>query len=108
MDRSQFAQESSKPQVQDDANVFFRHLIGFNLVKRNENLLVQPQSALDGLRLPLLMAMHVTFRAPDQVALYLFSPDGWVMENFNSEPVSVTLNGQSLNIPARGWLCHWN
>ena len=73
-----------------------------------ENLLVQPQSALDGLRLPLLMAMHVTFRAPDQVALYLFSPDGWVMENFNSEPVSVTLNGQSLNIPARGWLCHWN
>jgi hypothetical protein len=71
-------------------------------------LLVQPQPPLDELRLPLLIALHVTFRAPDQVALYLFSPDGWVVENFNSEPVTVVLNGQTLNIAARGWLCHWN
>jgi len=39
LDRSQFAQESSKPQVQVDANVFFRHAIGFSAVNRNENLL---------------------------------------------------------------------
>jgi hypothetical protein len=71
-------------------------------------LLIQPQARLDDLRAPLLDALHVTFHAPAQVALYLFSPDGWVVENFNSEPVSVVLNGQSLNIPARGWLCHWN
>jgi len=31
-----------------------------------------------------------------------------VVENFNNEPVTVVLNGQSLNIAARGWICHWN
>jgi hypothetical protein len=71
-------------------------------------LLVQPQDRLDALRAPLLDGLHVTFRAPDRVALYLFSPDGWVVENFNTEPVTVVLNGQTLNIAARGWTCHWN
>jgi hypothetical protein len=71
-------------------------------------LLVQPQARLDELRAPLLDALHVTFHAPDQVALYLFSPDGWVVENFNNDPATVVLNGQTLNIPPRGWLCHWN
>ncbi len=45
-------------------------------------LLAQPQEPLDKLRAPLLDALHVKFNAPDQVALYLFSPDGWVIENF--------------------------
>jgi len=73
-----------------------------------DSLLVLPQAQCDQLRGPLLDALHVTFQAPDQVALYLFSPDGWVVENFNTEAVKVILNGQSLSIPARGWLCHWN
>ena len=63
---------------------------------------------VDDFRAPLLSALHVTFRAPDQVALYLFSPNGWVVENFNNEPVTVVLNGESLKIGGRGWLCHWN
>ncbi len=71
-------------------------------------LLVQPQAQLDPWRAPLLDALHVSFRAPDQVALYLFSPDGWVVENFNNEPVTVVFNGQTLKIAARGWICHWN
>jgi hypothetical protein len=71
-------------------------------------LLVQPQGPLDDLRAPLLNALHVTFKAPDQVALYLFSPDGWVVENFNSKAVEVVLNGQTLNVAARSWICHWN
>lgn len=71
-------------------------------------LMVQPQAPLDDLRAPLLDALHVTFKAPDQVALYLFSPNGWVVENFNNKPVSVVLNGQSLNLPPRGWICHWD
>jgi hypothetical protein len=73
-----------------------------------DNLLVQPQDKCDTLRQPLLAALHVTFRAPDQVALYLFSPDGWVIENFNTEAVKVELNGKEMNIPGRGWMCHWN
>ena len=79
-----------------------------SLPERLDYLLVQPQNRLDDFRAPLLNALHVTFQAPDQVALYLFSPDGWVVENFNSDPVTVVLNGQSLNIAARGWICHWN
>jgi hypothetical protein len=71
-------------------------------------LMVQPQAQLDELRAPLLNALHVSFRAPAQVALYLFSPNGWVIENFNNDPVTVVFNGQSLNIPARAWLCRWN
>jgi hypothetical protein len=63
---------------------------------------------LDNLRAPLLNALHVTFNAPDNVALYLFSPNGWVVENFNNEAVTAVLNGQSLTIAPRGWVCHWN
>jgi hypothetical protein len=71
-------------------------------------LLFQPQDPLDKLRGPLLEPFHVTFSAPDQVGLYLFSPNGWVVENFNPDPVKVVLNGQTLNIAGRGWICHWN
>jgi hypothetical protein len=71
-------------------------------------LLVQQRAPLDDLRAPLLKALQVSFSAPDQVALYLFSPSGWVVENFNDEPVNVLLNGQVLKIAGRGWICHWN
>jgi hypothetical protein len=71
-------------------------------------LLVQPQDRLDQLRTPLLDALHVTFHAPDQVGLYLFSGNSWVVENFNDDAVTVVLNGKSLKIAGRGWLCHWN
>jgi hypothetical protein len=71
-------------------------------------LLAQPQASLDQIRAFLLEPLHTSFSAPDMVGLYLFSPNGWVIENFNNKPVDVTLNGQSLNIAARGWLCHWN
>jgi len=59
------------------------------------------------MRAPLLRAFNAAFSAPDQVALYLFRPNGWVVENFNNEPVTVRWNGQTLNIAARGWICHW-
>jgi hypothetical protein len=70
-------------------------------------LLARQQADLDDLRVPLLRALNATFRAPNQVALYLFRPNGWVVENFNDEPVTVLLNGQSLHVAARGWSCHW-
>lgn len=79
-----------------------------NVPRPLDYLLVQRQPALDNLRAPLLNALHVTFSAPDNVALYLFSPNGWVVENFNNESVTAVLNGQSLTIAPRGWVCHWN
>ena len=78
-----------------------------NLPRPLDYLLVQPQAVLDNFRAPLLNALHVGFSAPDQVALYLFSPDGWVVENFNNHPVTAMLNGQSFDIAARNWVCHW-
>jgi hypothetical protein len=74
---------------------------------RPESLLELPQPMLDGIRAPLLGALHAVFRAPDRVALYLFTQGGWVVENFNDAPVDVVLNGQPLEVGARGWLCHW-
>ena len=72
-----------------------------------KSLLDLPQTRLDDLRLPLLGALHASFRAPNRVALYLFTHGGWVVENFNDSPVKVVLNGQTLNLEARGWRCHW-
>jgi hypothetical protein len=46
-----------------------------------------------------------TFQAPNQVALYLFTQGGWVVENFNDSPVEVVLNGRRFSVEARGWHC---
>jgi hypothetical protein len=59
------------------------------------------------MRRPLLAAIHTTFRAPNGVALYLFSSDSWVVENFNDQPAAVELNGEPMTIEARGWKCQW-
>jgi len=78
------------------------------LPQRLDYLLAQPQDTLDRLRAPLLNALHTTFRAPGQVALYLFSPSGYVIENFNDQPVTVVFKGQNLTIPSRAWLYRWD
>jgi hypothetical protein len=53
----------------------------------------------------LLGAFGTTFQAPNQVALYLFTQGGWVVENFNDSPVEVVLNGRRFSVEARGWHC---
>jgi hypothetical protein len=75
---------------------------------RPNSLLALPQERLNGLRAPLLDALHATFQAPNRVSLYLFTRGGWVVENFNDQPVEVTLNGQPMRIEARSWRCHWD
>jgi hypothetical protein len=71
------------------------------------SLLQRDQPGLDAMRRPLLAVLHATFRAPNGVALYLFDPESWVVENFNDQPVAVELNGQSMTIEARGWRYQW-
>ncbi|HWD19761.1 MAG TPA: hypothetical protein VHB20_10835 [Verrucomicrobiae bacterium] len=58
---------------------------------------------LDDIRAPLLAGLNTVFRAPNHVGLYLFDAGGWVVENFNNQPVTVELNGQTLKVEARGW-----
>lgn len=73
-----------------------------------DSMLALSQARLDDLRAPLLRALQTSFQAPNRVGLYLFRHGGSVVENFNDKPVTVVLNGQSLNIAAHGWICRWN
>ena len=62
---------------------------------------------LDKLRAPLLKALHASFRAPNETALYLFRDGSWAIENFNGREVRAELNGRTLTVPARGWIYEW-
>jgi len=73
-----------------------------------KSLLKLGQADLDPLRVDLLKPLGIDFRAPNKTGLYLFSDDSRVVENFNDEPIEVQFNGQSDQIPARGWAAHWN
>jgi len=72
-----------------------------------KSLLKLPQEELDALRAPLLRPFDVTFKAPNQVALYLFRDGSRVVENFNDKVVTVELNGKPLTVAARGWVYRW-
>jgi hypothetical protein len=63
---------------------------------------------VDELRVPLLKPFKASFQARNRVALHLFTHGSWVIENFNDEPVDVTLNGQAIHIVARAWSYRWN
>ena len=77
-------------------------------VKGNPKSLLQlPQSDLDPLRASLLRPFQAAFRAPNQVALYLFADGSWVVENFLDEPAAVELNGEKLTLAPRDWQCRW-
>jgi len=73
-----------------------------------KRLLDLSQNELDGLRAPLLRPLRHSLRAPNRVAFYPFADGSWVIENFNDEPVSVELDGQSRRVAPRGWTMQWN
>jgi hypothetical protein len=75
--------------------------------KNPKSLLGLDQTQLETLRAPLLRSLHASFRAPNQVALYLFQDGSWVCENFRDEPTVAELNGKTHTIPARGWVYEW-
>ena len=71
------------------------------------SLLELSQESLDAIRQPLLKSLGRSLEAPCRVALYLFSDGSWVIENFNDRPVTVKLDGQTLNVGPRGWIYQW-
>ena len=73
------------------------------------SLLGLKQEALDVLRAPFIQALgQQSFEAPNQVGLYLFEDKSWVIMNFNDNPVVAKLNGETHDVAARQWLCHWS
>ncbi len=74
---------------------------------RPRSLLRMPQDELDKFRSPMLQPFKRSFRAPNQVALYLFSDGSWVIENFNDTEARVELDGRTRSVPPRGWVMEW-
>jgi hypothetical protein len=72
-----------------------------------KNLLAMPQTEIDPIRQQILSPLKTSFKAPNQVALYLFKDGSSVIENFTDAPADVELNGRALTVPARGWICDW-
>ncbi|MCU0962217.1 MAG: hypothetical protein MUF48_19140 [Pirellulaceae bacterium] len=72
-----------------------------------KSLLDMPTETLTKLRQPLLQPFTCQFAAPNRVALYLFADGSWVIENFQDQEVSTTLNGQATAVDARGWRYGW-
>jgi hypothetical protein len=78
-------------------------------VKGNvKGLLDLGQRGVDALRAPLLAPFGRAFEAPNRVALYLFDGGAWVIENFNDQAVTVTLDGVERTVEPRGWLPRWD
>jgi hypothetical protein len=72
-----------------------------------KSLLTLDTAALDRMRATLLEPFRVSFKAPPQVALYLFRDGSWVVENFRDGSAQVELNGERLDLPPRGWTPRW-
>jgi len=72
-----------------------------------KSLLELSRERLDAIRRPLLRPLGHSFQAPNRTALYLFGDGSWVIENFNDEPVSVSLDGTTRQVAPRGWLYQW-
>lgn len=77
-------------------------------VKGNpKSLLEFPAATLAAIRNPMLEPWGLPLRGPNRVALCLFSDRSWVLQNFGSTDAAVEFGGESLSIPARGWLLRW-
>jgi len=72
-----------------------------------KTLLELPPEQLNKLRQPLLQPFSAELRAPNRVALCLLSDGSWVIQNFNDNEVSVEINGQPHELPARSWKYAW-
>ena len=72
-----------------------------------KSLLRLTQQDLDPIRALLLQPLSTTFRAPNQVGLYLFADGSYVVENFGDQEAAVELNGAAIKVPARGWVTRW-
>jgi hypothetical protein len=67
------------------------------------SLLQLSQAELDDLRAPMVTPFRASFKAPNQVGLYLFKGGGWVVENFGDQPARVELKGCTFTVPPRDW-----
>ena len=72
-----------------------------------KSLVDLPQEMLDRMRAPLLDPLKTSFKAPNEVGLYLFQDGSWVVENFAGRDARVELNGESFTVGPREWKLRW-
>ncbi len=72
-----------------------------------KSLLALGEEELARWREPLLKACGRRFTAPNRVGFYPFSDGSWVVENFRDDPVEAVVDGETVKVGARGWVCRW-
>jgi hypothetical protein len=88
-------------------NLEVKNVLVLTFPDRLDYMCFQEQQVLDPIRAKMLAPLNVSFQAPDMVGLYLFEPNGWVIENFNATAVNVALNGKWMRIEPREWVYKW-
>jgi len=72
-----------------------------------ENVWALPTERIETTRTAMLRPFDVCFQGPARTALYLFDDRSWVAESFHEEPITVTANGQEVDMEANGWAQSW-
>jgi hypothetical protein len=72
-----------------------------------KSLLTLTREELDKMREPLLRPFKTSFKAPNKVALFLYSDGSWGVCNFNDDVMPVELNRIRHQVADRGWLNVW-
>ena len=72
-----------------------------------KSLLELPRKEIDAMRAMMLRPLQLSLKAPNRVGFYPFQDGSWVVENFNSEPVAVELNGRQMTVEPRAWKMEW-
>jgi hypothetical protein len=55
----------------------------------------------------MLRPFETTLKGPNELGLYLFKDRSWVVENFGGRAAALELNGEKIEVPARGWTHRW-
>jgi hypothetical protein len=66
-----------------------------------------PPAELDAIRAHMLRPFETTLKGPNELGLYLFKDRSWVVENFGGRAAALELNGEKIEVPARGWTHRW-
>jgi len=71
------------------------------------HLMTLSREELDRIKQIMMKPFGVSLSTPNKVGFYLYSDGSWVIANFDEQPALITFNGETLTVPARGWMYEW-
>ncbi len=60
------------------------------------------------IRAAMTKPFSVNYEGPSRTALYYFDDGSWVLESYRNSPLTLTVNGKSVDVQPNGWAQHWN